>query len=128
MNVLLDSNAFLWWTMGSRKLPHSVKMLLEDPASQIFVSAASAWEISTKARIGKLPEAAWMTGQFTRIVLMMGFRALPISVEHADLAGSLPGNHRDPFDRVLAAQSRLENLPIATNDAELKSLGVNAVW
>jgi PIN domain nuclease of toxin-antitoxin system len=128
MNVLLDTNAFLWWAMGSRKLPHSVKMLLEDPASQIFVSAASAWEISTKARIGKLPEAAWMTGQFTRIVLMMGFRALPISVEHADLAGSLPGKHRDPFDRVLAAQCRLENLPIATNDGALKSLGVNAVW
>ncbi len=128
MSVLLDTSAFLWWAAGDRKLSKAVIKIIEDSDTEIFLSAASAWEISTKVRIGKLPEAEWMGGQFRRILLSQSFRELPISMEHADLAGALPGDHRDPFDRLLAAQSRLENLTIATNDAALKSLGIKAVW
>lgn len=128
MSLLLDTNAFLWWAAGSRKLSRTVIMMIEDPGTEVFVSAASAWEISTKVRIGKLPEAEWMAGQFRRILQSQNFRELPISIEHTDLAGSLPGDHRDPFDRLLAAQCRLENLEIATNDAGIKSFGIKTMW
>jgi PIN domain nuclease of toxin-antitoxin system len=128
MSLLLDTNAFLWWAAGSRKLSRTVIQMIEDQDTEVWVSAASAWEISTKVRIGKLPEGEWMAGQFRRILQSQTFRELPISVEHADLAGAIPSNHRDPFDRMLAAQCRIENLSIATNDDALKSLGVNAVW
>lgn len=128
MSLLLDTNALLWWAAGSRKLSRTVIRMIEDHNTEVFVSAASAWEISTKVRIGKLPEAEWMAGQFRRILQSQNFRDLPISIDHADLAGSLPGEHRDPFDRLLAAQCRIENLTIATNDEALKSFGVNAVW
>lgn len=128
MSLLLDTNALLWWAAGCKKLSRAVIRMIEDHRTEVFVSAASAWEISTKVRIGKLPEAEWMAGQFRRILQSQNFRELPISIEHADLAGSLPGDHRDPFDRLLAAQCRIENLAIATNDVGIKSFGVKTMW
>ncbi len=128
MKLLLDTHALLWWLSGDKKLPKAVVKFIGTKDTDVYVSAASAWEIATKVRIGKLPEAEWLSGQFMRVVKDQGFSELPVSIRHGDLAGSLPGIHRDPFDRVLAAQSLLEGMAIATNDIDLKSFGVKAFW
>ena len=102
--------------------------MIADPANQIFVSAASAWEISTKHRIGKLPAAAHLVANFPQIALSQGFILLAITALHAIRAGSLQGAHRDPFDRMLAAQTLSENMVIVPNDPKLDLFGVSRIW
>jgi PIN domain nuclease of toxin-antitoxin system len=92
------------------------------------VSAASAWEIATKHRIGKLPEAGDVVGQFPAYLRKARFTAFDISVDHALFAGSLPGPHRDPFDRMLIAQARLHSFPIVTIDPIFADYGVRVIW
>ena len=126
--ILLDSHAFLWWCDGDAQLSRRVRRLIEGGGSEIYFSAASAWEIATKARIGKLPLAQHIARDLLRIVDEQGMKILPITAAHAHRAGWLDGRHRDPFDRVLAAQSIIENLPIATRDRELRALGATILW
>lgn len=126
--ILLDSHAFLWWCDGDRKLSKRVRLLIEGEEAEIYFSAASAWEIATKARIGKLPQALHVAHNLVQIVEEQGFKMLPISTAHAHRAGWLDGRHRDPFDRMLAAQSIIESLPIATSDRDLRRLGATTVW
>ena len=124
MRVLLDTHIFLWWLAGDRKLGRRVRTILEDESTIVLVSAASAWEIATKVRIGKLPDAEVVAGDISAAIVGQGFEELPISVVHAQRAGSLPGDHRDPFDRMLAAQAQIEGVPILSVDTAFDALGV----
>ncbi len=100
MKLLLDTHALLWWLDGDHRLSLTARSSIGDKSPVVFVSAASAWEISTKVRIGKLPGAVEIAERFSEIVVRQNFEALSISVEHARLAGLLPGEHRDPFSGV----------------------------
>jgi PIN domain nuclease of toxin-antitoxin system len=126
--VLLDTHAFLWWLDGDRRLPLKLRRLIQSDETEVLVSAASVWEITTKARIGKLPGALKVAADVPACIASQGFTSLPITVEHAQSAGSLPGPHRDPFDRMLVAQAHAERVPIASNDAILDAYGVIRIW
>lgn len=128
MRLLLDTHALLWWLFDDPKLPDSARDRIRNGANNVFVSAASAWEIATKWRLGKLPEAGAVVVQMPALLRTSRFALLPISVEHAILAGSLTSAHRDPFDRMLAAQAQLEALPIVTIDPVFADLGVEVLW
>lgn len=128
MRLLLDTHVLLWWWGEPSRLSPRVLALLRDPRNEILVSAASAWEIATKHRIGKLPAGGRIIAQWTERLAPDRFQELPISAAQALRAGSLPGGHRDPFDRMLAAQSLLEGLPLASADPALSALGAERIW
>lgn len=128
MRVLLDTHALLWWLAGDKRLSKRARTIVADEENEIFVSAASAWEVATKHRIGKLAEAGPLAVHFAREVRQQGFSELPISLDHAQVAGSLRGEHRDPFDRMLVAQAREEKMALLSNDEVFDGLGVERVW
>lgn len=128
MRILLDTHALLWWLDGDRRLSRRARVAIADESNRIFVSAASAWELSTKARLGKLPGAVDVATDIAGAVRSQQFDALDITILHAQKAGRLPGPHRDPFDRMLAAQAQLEDLPIVTNDPVFEMFGVERIW
>lgn len=128
MRLLLDTHAFLWWLDGDRRLSRRARGLIANETNEIFVSAASAWEISTKARFGKLPGAVDVAADVSGCVAGQGFIALDITIVHAQRAGRLAGDHRDPFDRMLIAQAQLEDLPIASDDEVFDNYGVTRIW
>ena len=124
VQVLLDTHAFLWWLGGNPRLSGAARRVIEDDANTIFVSAASAWEIATKHRIGKLPQAEAVALDVTGSIAGQGFEELAISVDDAERAGRLPGLHRDPFDRVLIAQALARDLAIVSVDQAFDGYGV----
>jgi len=128
MRCLLDTHAFLWWMFDDPRLSVTVRGILMDPSNAAFVSSASAWEIATKHRLGKLDSAAPLVQDMQGWLARAGFLELPITVAHAQRAGSWPQPHRDPFDRMLAAQSVLEGIPIVSRDPALAQFGVLPVW
>ncbi|WP_158818316.1 type II toxin-antitoxin system VapC family toxin [Methylocapsa sp. S129] len=128
MQLLLDTHAFLWWLAGDDALSAAAKSAIADEGNGIFVSAASAWEITTKHRIGKLPGLAAIVGDLERAIADQGFLGLPISLRHGQVGGALPGPHRDPFDRMLIAQAMLENLVLVSNEQILDAYGVGRLW
>ena len=128
MRLLLDTHAFLWWLDGDRRLSRKIRRLIGDQDHDVFVSAASAWEITTKARLGKLPGAADVAAHVAGCIASQAFSSLDITVLHAQRAGRLPEEHRDPFDRMLAAQAQLEDLPIVSDDEVFDGYGVNRLW
>lgn len=126
--LLLDTHAFLWWVLGDERLPERVREQI--PAAQrAWVSAASAWEIRTKYRLGKLPDAkpALAVG-LPGVVASHGFRELGVTFDDGDLAGSFPQEHKDPFDRMIAAQALNYHLAVVSNDSALDAFGVVRVW
>ena len=125
---LLDTHALLWWLDGDKRLTRKSRTLIGSEANEILVSAASVWEITTKARIGKLPGALEVAANVAACVTAQGFAGLPISLEHAQVAGGLPGPHRDPFDRMLIAQAQAQRVPIISIDAVFDGYGVKRVW
>jgi PIN domain nuclease of toxin-antitoxin system len=125
--LLVDTHALLWWVANDPALSAAADRLLEDEANQVFVSAASAWEVTTKARLGKLL-AGPLAQDFTGEVRRQGFIPLPISLEHGERAGSLPGHHRDPFDRMLIAQAQSEHLVLISNEVVFDGYGVQRLW
>jgi len=128
VRVLLDTHALLWWLDGDRRLSQRARRLIGNKETTVLVSAASAWEICTKFRLGKLPGAAAVAVDVQGCLDSQGFGALPITVDHAQRAGSLPGPHRDPFDRVLIAQSQAEDLPLVTLDPVFGLYGTKLIW
>ncbi len=128
MRLLLDTHALLWWLAGDAQLSPAAREAIGNPAHELFVSAASAWEVATKHRLGKLPGAGPLVVDFAREVRRQGFQPLPVTLEHGQVAGQLPGPHRDPFDRMLVAQAREEKLAVVSNDAALRAFGVALVW
>ena len=128
MRALLDTHAFLWWMVDDDRQSSAARRIIADEGNDIFVSAASAWEIATKFRLGRLPEHEATALDVAGAIVAQGFRALPITIEDAERAGGLPGPHRDPFDRMLAAQSLSHDLPILSKDRFLDDYGVRRVW
>lgn len=128
VTVLLDTHALLWWWGQPDRLSSRVLGLLRDPETAVVVSAASAWEIATKHRIGRLPSGAAIVPQWEARLGVDGFRELAMTSRHALRAGTLPGMHRDPFDRMLAAQSILEDIPVVSIDDALTALGASRIW
>lgn len=128
MRLLLDTHTFLWWLDGDRRLPVAARRRIADEGNVILVSAASAWEITTKARLGKLPGALDVAADVAAAAASQGFAGLHISILHAQRAGRLPGDHRDPFDRMLIAQAQLEDVPIVSNERIFDAYGVNRIW
>jgi PIN domain nuclease of toxin-antitoxin system len=128
MHVLLDTQALLWWLSDDPALSKSARKAIEATRNSVFVSAASAWEIATKVRLGKLPSAVDLASDFEALLVRELFQSLPISTDHAIRAGLLPGSHRDPFDRMLIAQSQAENMPIVSNEKLFDSFGVRRIW
>lgn len=128
MRVLLDTHVILWWLTDDSKLPEAPREVIADPGNEILASAASAWEISTKYRLGKLPEAADVALDFDSVLIRAGMTPLPITVAHAIRAGALEGDHRDPFDRMLIAQGQLESVPVVTGDSAFSLFDVELIW
>jgi PIN domain nuclease of toxin-antitoxin system len=128
VRLLLDTHAFLWWLAGENALSPAARKAIGEGKNTIFVSAASAWEIATKYRIGKLPGVASIVGDLGAVIDDQGFTELPISLYHAQVAGALPGVHRDPFDRILVAQALLEKLLLVSNEQQFDAFGVSRLW
>ncbi|MBZ5599879.1 MAG: type II toxin-antitoxin system VapC family toxin [Acidobacteriia bacterium] len=128
MRVLLDTHALLWWWGEENRLSPRARKLIADEGNEILVSAASAWEISTKVRLGKLLVAIDLVRDFSDYLSRDGFFALPITAEHGLRAGLLPGPHKDPFDRMLVAQSQMEAIPIVSNEEVFDSYGARRIW
>jgi PIN domain nuclease of toxin-antitoxin system len=128
VRLLLDTNAVLWWFAGDAKLPVAMRNLLSHDDTTVLVSAASAWEICTKVRIGKLPTAHALCEDFLGFLSRHEFEPLPVSVEHGRLAGRMAGAHKDPFDRMLAVRALIEGVPVVSNDAAFAGFGVNVMW
>lgn len=128
MRLLLDTHALLWWLGGDERLPAAARAAIGDSGSDIFVSAASAWEIATKHRLGKLPGVAAIVGDLEAVVAEQGFAALPVGIRHAQISGALPGPHRDPFDRMLVAQALAERLTLISNELIFDTYGVERLW
>ena len=131
MQLLLDTHALLWWLEGHPRLPVTARRAIEDAADArdiINVSAATAWEITTKHRIGKLPQAAALAENVAGTIAAQGFVELPISVDDAARAGRLPGPHQDPFDRILIAQALARDLTLVSIDTAFDAYGVRRLW
>jgi len=128
VRLLLDTHAFLWWLDGDRQLSRRARTAIANEDNEVLVSAATAWELSTKARLGKLPGAVDVATDVAGCLGRQGFRDLPISVIHAQRAGSLRIDHRDPFDRMLIAQAQMEDLPIVSNERLFDECGISRIW
>ena len=117
--LLLDTEALIWWDANDPQLGGNARALIQD-ATDVYVSAASAWEIIIKATLGKLRT----TRRPSEAVAEGGFRELPIAFEHAEAVGDLPMHHKDPFDRLILAVASVEGFAIVTSDAEFERYGL----
>ena len=128
VRVLLDTHTLLWWLFADRRLSKRVKAVVRDPENAVVVSSASAWEIATKYRLGRLDSARPLVEDFQGWVRAAGFVELSIASSHAVRAGSWDVKHRDPFDRLLAAQSSMEELRLVSRDPVFASFGLEPLW
>jgi PIN domain nuclease of toxin-antitoxin system len=128
MRYLLDTHALLWWLFDDEGLSARARALIADVDHEVLVSAASAWEIATKHRLGRLDSARILVQDISGWVKRAGFRELAITLAHARKAGTFVQPHRDPFDRMLAAQALLEGCPIVSRDESLDAFGAARVW
>ena len=128
MRLLLDTHALVWWFAVSERLSLPASQAIYDATNEILVSAATAWEISTKHRLGKLPEAAAIALDLGGYCASQDFEELPITVDDASRAGALPDYHRDPFDRILIAQALARNIPLVSNERVFDRYGVRRLW
>jgi PIN domain nuclease of toxin-antitoxin system len=125
---LLDSHVLLWWWFDPDRLSAPVQALLVDPGTTVLVSAATVWELSLKHQQGKLPELEQAIGDLPGLLQTDGFQPLPIGLAHGVRAGAYSQPHRDPFDRILAAQAELERLVLLTADPQLSSFPCRTLW
>ena len=128
MRVLLDTHAFVWWLEGSPRLSRRARSVLEREGNEIFVSAATAWELTTKARLGRLPFASEVAADVFGAIVGQGFHPLDITTVHAQRAGWLPGHHADPWDRMLIAQAQAEGLAVVSDETRFDEYGITRVW
>ncbi len=124
ITLLLDTHIFLWWLFDDHRLPAGIRKIIEEPENPVLVSSVSVWEITTKFRIGKLPKASLVAKNVPACIDNAGFQPLPVYPNHAQLAGAWTSPHRDPFDRMLAAQAKLEKIPLATVDKALQNFPI----
>jgi PIN domain nuclease of toxin-antitoxin system len=128
LQLLLDTHALIWWVTDNPALSAAAYDAIAEAENQVFVSAASAWEIATKHRLGKLPVTGLLAGDLSKAIAGEGFIELPISVREGQAAGQLPGPHRDPFDRMLIAQALAQSLTLVSNERLFDRYGVARLW
>lgn len=128
MKFLLDTHTFLWFLDENPRLADHPRQLIEDENNGIHLSTASLWEMAIKISVSKLQFPEAFDVFVIREVATNGFLLLPIEVGHLGLVATLPFHHRDPFDRLLAAQSLAENLPVISADSKLDAYGIQRVW
>jgi PIN domain nuclease of toxin-antitoxin system len=128
LKVLLDTNAVLWAALYPDRLSAAATAIIADTKTKLLVSAATAWEIATKVRVGKLPEAVKLEQNFLETARQAGYELLPISPEVALRAGRLVGIHRDPFDRMIGAQALALDIPVISSDNDLDQFAVLRIW
>jgi PIN domain nuclease of toxin-antitoxin system len=128
MRLLLDTHAFFWWLKGDRRLSTRAGVAIDNADNDILVSAVVAWEMASKSRIGKWPEGRIVVDDIEGVVAAKGLEPLPVSLAHARRAGLLDGEHRDPFDRLLAAQAEIEGATLVTADSVFRTFGVSVLW
>ena len=128
VRLLLDTHALIWWLAGDRQLPNPAREAIADDENRVYVSAVSAWEVTTKARLGKLPRAVSLAENFVDEIEQQAFLQLPISLGHAQRAGNLSGPHQEPFDRMLIAQAQAENLVLVSNEEVFDRYGITRLW
>ena len=128
MRLLLDTHTFLWWCANDPKLSAAAVAAIGEASSEVFVSAVSAWEISIKARLGKLPLPEPPDVFIAMMVKQHAFGVLGISLSHAVGEFNLPAHHNDPFDRLLIAQASYEKLTLVTGDAKIAEYNVQTLW
>ncbi len=128
MRLLLDTHALLWWWLDDAALSDRVRYALDDAANEVFVSAATGWEIAMKVRKGQLVPIRDRVSRFEADVAAEGFHSLPVTMAHGLKAGALPGHHGDPFDRLLAAQALAEDMVLATRDRAIHDFGCEILW
>lgn len=126
--LLLDTHALLWWLAEPDRLSPAAHLAINDPANSVHVSAASGWEIATKVRIGKLPGIGDLLSDLPELLIAQDFDLLPITLQQGMHAGSYPIPHRDPFDRMLAAQAELAMLTLVTLDPALEAFPCRLLW
>lgn len=128
MRLLLDTHALLWWFTDDERLSAAAREAIADESHEVFVSAASAWEMATKQRLGKLEGVPGAVERFAELVAADGFLHLPVTYLHGLRAGGYEQDHRDPFDRMLAAQSELEALLLVSRDPAFDAFGSKTLW
>lgn len=129
-SLLLDTHALLWTLLEPQRIPDATLDQIRDPGTDVVVSAASAWEVSTKFRLGKLDQAQAVIHGYADHLQHLRARELPIASRHALTAGLLTWENRDPFDRMIAAQCMLESVPLVTADRAIATFpgGLRIVW
>lgn len=128
MRLLLDTHAFLWFAGSDSRLGAQALSLIQDPTNEVFLSIASAWEISVKVSIGKLTLDRPVGRFFSEQLQANQFSLLPVSLQHAVEVAGLPFHHRDPFDRMLIAQCQVESLTLVSADVLLDAYAIQRVW
>ena len=128
MDLLLDTHTLLWWLAGDASLSRAARAAIADEHNAVFVSAATVWEIATKHRLGKLSGVEAIAADLEGAFVGQGFAGLPITVRHGQVAGALPGPHRDPFDRMLIAQSIIAHLVLVSHEQPFDAYGVSRLW
>jgi PIN domain nuclease of toxin-antitoxin system len=128
MRLLLDTHVFLWWNEANPQISRRVYDLLADPHNRLFLSIVSVWEIVLKAYTRKLklpsPVAVYIPPRLSHY----GIEALPLTLAHVLAAEDLPAHHRDPFDRMLVAQARVESVPVVTHDPQIRKYKIETIW
>jgi len=128
VRALLDTHVFLWWTLDDPRLPNRVREFVENPGNELVFSVASAWELAIKAQLGKLTLPDRLEQFIQEQLDLNAILPLPVQLDHALHVVELPPHHRDPFDRLLIAQSRAEGLPIVTGDPFIARYQVETIW
>lgn len=128
MRLLLDTHTFLWWNQNAPQLSHTASQLIQDSRNQVYLSAASTWEIAIKVGRSRLILPAPLDQFMTESIQANAFSPLPIEVSHTLEVYNLPALHADPFDRILIAQSRMEHIPLLTADTEIAKYDVEILW
>lgn len=128
LRLLLDTHALIWWLAGDETLSRRAREAIGDEANSVAVSAASAMEVATKFRLGKLPNAALLAQAFEATIADQGFAELAITVRHARAAGELNIAHKDPFDRLLIAQAHAEDMTLVSNETLFDGFAVKRIW
>ena len=128
MKAILDTHTFLWWIIDAAKLSIRVREIIRNPDNIIYISAASAWEIVIKAKLKRITQKEQPEKLIPEEIQKNSFQVLPIHLYHALKVYELPDIHKDPFDRILVAQSKIEQLPLLTRDKNIKKYGIKVIW
>jgi len=128
MRILVDTHVLIWAAISSPRLSGTAKAVIDNEESELLVSAATAWEIGTKVRLGRLPQAKELEADFLEKIEAAGYELLPIGAALALRAARMPGDHGDPFDRIIAAHAIAEDIPVISADRKLDMFGVRRIW